>query len=181
MYVSVLSCLSHVLLFATIWTVARQLFCPWDSLGKNTGVGGHFLLQVIFLTQGWNSYLLQISCTAGRFFTTEPPGKPSAGNTPGDTQFTRNTPGRSDLPGPGIKSAFPALAGGFPTTGPLGKSRARVFRGGRKKDDSEGVMGNEGNQHPTLHLPALRYLEYKRKYSFLLSRKQYLRGELGFH
>ena len=33
-----------------------RLLCPWDSLGKNTGVGYHFLLQVIFptpeLTQG---------------------------------------------------------------------------------------------------------------------------------
>ena len=25
--------------------------CPWDSLGKDTGVGCHFLLQGIFLTQ----------------------------------------------------------------------------------------------------------------------------------
>ena len=30
-----------------------------DSPGKNTGVGCHFLLQCIFLTQGWNSHLLQ--------------------------------------------------------------------------------------------------------------------------
>ena len=36
------------------WTVAPRLLCPWDSLGKNTGVGCHFLLQGIFLTQGWN-------------------------------------------------------------------------------------------------------------------------------
>ena len=28
--------------------------CPWDSLGKNTGVGYHFLLQGIFPTQGSN-------------------------------------------------------------------------------------------------------------------------------
>ena len=27
-----------------------------------------------------------------------------------------------NLPGPGIKPLFPALAGGFPTTGPPGKS-----------------------------------------------------------
>ena len=27
-------------------------FCPWDFQGKNTGVGCHFLLQGIFLTQG---------------------------------------------------------------------------------------------------------------------------------
>ena len=32
--------LSHGLLFATPWT---GLLCPWDSQGKNTGVGCHFL------------------------------------------------------------------------------------------------------------------------------------------
>ena len=34
------------------------VLCPWDSPGKNTGVGCHFLLQGIFLTQGSNPYLL---------------------------------------------------------------------------------------------------------------------------
>ena len=28
-----------------------RLLCPYDFLGKNTGVGYHFLLQGIFLTQ----------------------------------------------------------------------------------------------------------------------------------
>ena len=32
--------------------------CPWDSPGKNTGVGCHFLLQGIFPTQGSNPRLL---------------------------------------------------------------------------------------------------------------------------
>ena len=36
---------------------ARHL-CPWDSPGKNTGVGCHFLLQGIFLSQGSNLGLL---------------------------------------------------------------------------------------------------------------------------
>ena len=31
-----------------------RLLRPWDSPGKNTGVGCHFLLQGIFLTQGSN-------------------------------------------------------------------------------------------------------------------------------
>ena len=31
-----------------------RLFCPWNSPGKNTGVGCHFLLQGIFPTQGSN-------------------------------------------------------------------------------------------------------------------------------
>ena len=47
-----LTLFSHVQLFATLWTVACQAHCPWDSPGKNTGVGWHFLLQGIFLTQG---------------------------------------------------------------------------------------------------------------------------------
>ena len=35
-----------------------RLLCSWDSLGKNTGVGCHALLQGIFLTQGRNPCLL---------------------------------------------------------------------------------------------------------------------------
>ena len=39
--------LSHVRLFEILWTVVHR-----DSLGKNTGVGCHALLQGIFQTQG---------------------------------------------------------------------------------------------------------------------------------
>ena len=35
-----------------------RLLCPWNSPGKNIGVGYHFLLQQIFPTQGWNMGLL---------------------------------------------------------------------------------------------------------------------------
>ena len=35
-----------------------RLLCPWDSPGKNAGVGCCALLQGIFLTQGLNLYLL---------------------------------------------------------------------------------------------------------------------------
>ena len=35
-----------------------MLLCPWNSLGKNTGVDCHFLLQGIFPTQGLNPGLL---------------------------------------------------------------------------------------------------------------------------
>ena len=34
--------------------------CPWDSPGKNTGVGGHALLEGIFPTQGSNLHLLSL-------------------------------------------------------------------------------------------------------------------------
>ena len=50
--------LGHVRLFATTWTVTCRVLCPWDSPCKNTGVGCHFLLQGVFLTQGSNLGLL---------------------------------------------------------------------------------------------------------------------------
>ena len=37
-----------------------RLPCPWDSPGRNTGVGCHFLLHGIILTQGSNSCLLHL-------------------------------------------------------------------------------------------------------------------------
>ena len=52
-----------------------QVPCPWDFPGKNTGVGCHFLLQGIFLTQGSNPHLLHWQVDS---FTTEPPGKPKS-------------------------------------------------------------------------------------------------------
>ena len=47
-------CLSGMSLFATLWTVACHLFCPWDFPGKNTRVGCHFLLQGNVQTPGSN-------------------------------------------------------------------------------------------------------------------------------
>ena len=48
------------------------LLCPWDFPGKNNEVGCHLLL--------WGSSQLRdqtrVSCIAGGFLTTEPPGKP---------------------------------------------------------------------------------------------------------
>ena len=51
-----------------------RLLCPWDFPGKKTGVGCHFLLQRVFLSQGLN--LPSSPALAGEFFTIEPPGKP---------------------------------------------------------------------------------------------------------
>ena len=53
---------------------ARFLY-PWDSLGKNTGVGYHALLQRISQPRDW-AHVSCVSCTTGRFFTSEPSGKP---------------------------------------------------------------------------------------------------------
>ena len=44
-------------------------FCPWDSPGKNTRVGCHFLPQGSFPTQGWNQHPVS-PALAGGFFTT---------------------------------------------------------------------------------------------------------------
>ena len=54
---------SHVQRLATPWTVPppatpRRLLCPWNSPGKDTGVGRHSLHWRIFLAQGSNPGLL---------------------------------------------------------------------------------------------------------------------------
>ena len=67
---------------------SSRLFYPWNSPGKNTGMGCHSLIQEIFLTQGFNPGLphcRQILCylnhlgsppaLQGRFLTTGLPGK----------------------------------------------------------------------------------------------------------
>ena len=41
---------SRVRVFVTVWLA--RLLCLWDSPGKNIGMGVHFLLQGVFLTQG---------------------------------------------------------------------------------------------------------------------------------
>ena len=92
--VSVFSHFSRVQVFATLWPAS--LLYPWDSPGKNIGMGGHFLLQGIFLTQGWT----HASCIAGRFFTSEPLGKPL-------------------IPWPGIKPMSSVLEGEVLITGPV--------------------------------------------------------------
>ena len=45
-----------------------MLLCPWNFPGENTGLGCHFLLQGIFLTQGLNLCLLRLCALAGTFF-----------------------------------------------------------------------------------------------------------------
>ena len=49
---------------------------PWDFPDKNIGVGSHSLLQGISSQPRDRTPCPLVSCTAGRFFTTEPPGKP---------------------------------------------------------------------------------------------------------
>ena len=55
--------IQKVLIAQSCWTLCDptepdSLLCPWDSPGKNTGVGRYSLLQGIFLTQGSKLSLL---------------------------------------------------------------------------------------------------------------------------
>ena len=52
-----------------------RLLLPWNSPGKNTGVGCHSRLQGIFPTQGYNLGLLH--CRQEISLPSEPPGKPN--------------------------------------------------------------------------------------------------------
>ena len=52
--------LTHVQLFCNPMDCSARLLCPWDSPGKDTGVGIYALLQGVFLTQGLKLCLLYL-------------------------------------------------------------------------------------------------------------------------
>ena len=52
---------------------ATRLLCPWESPGKDTGVGCHFLLQGIFPGPGVEPRPLTLQADS---LLTEPPEKP---------------------------------------------------------------------------------------------------------
>ena len=53
-----------------------RFLCPWDSPGKNTGVGCHALLQGIFPIQGLNPCFLCLLQWQAGSLPLVPPGKP---------------------------------------------------------------------------------------------------------
>ena len=66
--------------FSCVWLSAIQrvrLLYPWDSPGKNPGVGHHALLQGIFLTQGSNPHLLCLLHWQVSYLPLASHGKPS--------------------------------------------------------------------------------------------------------
>ena len=81
-YPCMLSWFSRVRLFATLWTIASmgRLLCPWDSPGKNTGVGCHALLQGIFPNQESNPHLLSPTLADGSLPLAPPGGQRGGGN-----------------------------------------------------------------------------------------------------
>ena len=121
-----------------------RLLWPWDFPGKTTGVGSHFLLQEIFLTQGLNpgplhcrwppalqagSFLSHQCCVLSHFSHVQPFAIPWIAGSPQASlsmEFPRQEywsglpcPSPEDLPDSGIgpmSLMFPALAGSFFTT-----------------------------------------------------------------
>ena len=76
--VSACSCavLSHSVMSASLQLHGLQptrLLCPWDSPGKNTGVGCHAFLQGIFWIQVSNSHFPHWQAGS---LSLAPPGKP---------------------------------------------------------------------------------------------------------
>ena len=64
-------------------TIAHQAPLSMGFSRQEHWIGGHFLLQGIFTTRDWTL----VSCIAGKFFTTEPPGKSIIGSS---VQFSRS-------------------------------------------------------------------------------------------
>ena len=66
---------SRVRLFATPWTIAYQApLCPWNSPGKDTGMGYYFLPQGIFPDPGTEPRTPTLQAGSS---LSEPPGKPN--------------------------------------------------------------------------------------------------------
>ena len=81
---------------STPWTVAYQASVhPWDFPGKSTGVGCHFLLQGIFLTQGLNSGLLHCRQT---FYPLSHQGSPRGHTFPQKCWSQQVGSGTGDFP-----------------------------------------------------------------------------------
>ena len=68
---------SHVWLFATLWTIARQAPLPMECSRQDTGESSYFILQRIFPSQ-FRTLISCISCVDS--LQIAPPGKPSLGN-----------------------------------------------------------------------------------------------------
>ena len=87
----VLSHVSHVELFVTLWAVLLQAPCPWDSPGKNTGVGCHFLLQGNLPNPGLEPVsLVCLLHWQASSLPLVPPGKPRCLVSTGKNHINRN-------------------------------------------------------------------------------------------
>ena len=74
---SVVCCLVAKSCLTLLQPSPARLFCPWDFPGKNAGVGCHFLLQGIFLTQVLSLHLLHCRWIFFFFLPLRHQGSPS--------------------------------------------------------------------------------------------------------
>ena len=103
--------LSHVQLLVTPWTAAYQAPPSWDSPGKNTGAGCHFLLH----WATWKCLCYAVLSHSVTSNSLQPQGlQPARLLSPGG--FSRQeywswlpSPPPGDLPNPGIEPRSPAL------------------------------------------------------------------------
>ena len=98
MLLLLLSRFNRVQLCATLWQQPTRLPRPWDSPGKNTGVGCHFLLQCMKVK---SESEVALSCL--------PPRNPMDGSPPGSSihGFSRQKYWSGmPLPSPGIMMAL---------------------------------------------------------------------------
>ena len=97
-----------------------RLLCPWNSPGKNTGVGCHFLLQGIVppKNKSWISWaaggffpIWFLAFLAIWFFTvfTSSPAPLSMEFSRQESWSEKPFPSPGDLPNPGIEPGSPAL------------------------------------------------------------------------
>ena len=134
-------------------TIAHQpLYVPWDSPGKNTGVGSHSLLQGIFLTQGANPGLLHCrlslyhlshwwkSRSRVRLFATAWTIHTVHGILQARIPEWVAFPFSRDLPNPGIEPRSPALQADSLPAEPQGKPLWKLPR--RKKSFSSTLLSS---------------------------------------
>ena len=113
--------LSCVWLFSTPRTAAPRLPHPWDSPGRNTGVGCHFLLQCMKVKSFSRLWLFANSWTAAY------QAPPSMGFSRQEYWRGLPFPSPGDLPDPGIKSRSPALQADSLLSEPPGKPPSGKF------------------------------------------------------
>ena len=117
--------LSHVRLFETPWTAAHQAPRPWDSPGKNTGVGCNFLLQCMKVKS--QSEVTQSCPLLATSWTAAYKAPPSMGFSRQEYWGGLPFPSPGGLPNPGIEPRSPALQADTLPSEPPGKPSGHLI------------------------------------------------------
>ena len=146
-----------------------RLLCPWDSSGKNTGVGCHFLLQCMKVKS--ESEVSQSCPTLCDPMDRSLPGSSVHGIVQARIWSGLPFPSPGDLTGPGIKLRSPEMAGKFFrvwATGVLGTHLVLFFtfpwKGGpslstfQGGDEGRGLLDCSPFPYPLLGRSAMRWV-----------------------